>query len=130
MTSIGKPGELSKELYLKADRFIVGSREHEKNYFDHSGARPLVELVAEGKTTWEKISELGDLVVGRAPGRQSPREITIFKESQGGFGDMAFAQWVYEEAVRKKLGDLAWMVHTVRGIGYRLLERKEEEASA
>ncbi|HEX2384936.1 MAG TPA: ornithine cyclodeaminase family protein [Candidatus Binatia bacterium] len=104
VTSIGKPGELGKELYLRADRFIVGAREHEKNYFDHSGARPLVELVAEGKTTWEKIPELGDLVVGRASGRKTPKEITIFKESQGGFGDMAFAQWIYEEAVRRKLG--------------------------
>jgi ornithine cyclodeaminase/alanine dehydrogenase-like protein (mu-crystallin family) len=104
LTSIGKPGELSKELYFKADRFIVGSREHEKNYFDQSGPRPIVELVAEGKTAWEKIPELGDLIVGRAAGRKSPEEITIFKESQGGFGDMAFAQWVYQEAVRNKLG--------------------------
>jgi alanine dehydrogenase len=104
LTSIGKPGELSKEMYLKADRFIVGAREHEKNYFDHSGPRPIVELVAEGKTSWEKVPELGDLIVGRASGRKSPQEITIFKESQGGFGDMAFAKWAYEEAVRKKLG--------------------------
>jgi DNA-binding response OmpR family regulator len=36
---------------------------------------------------------------------------------------------VHITAVRKKLGDCAWMVHTVRGIGYRLLERKEEEAA-
>lgn len=34
---------------------------------------------------------------------------------------------VHITAVRKKLGDLAWMIHTVRGVGYRLLERKEEE---
>jgi DNA-binding response OmpR family regulator len=33
---------------------------------------------------------------------------------------------VHITAVRKKLGDLAWMVHTVRGVGYRLLERKDE----
>jgi len=37
---------------------------------------------------------------------------------------------VHITAVRKKLGEYAWMVHTVRGVGYRLLERKEEEASA
>jgi ornithine cyclodeaminase/alanine dehydrogenase-like protein (mu-crystallin family) len=104
LSSIGKPGELGKDLYLKADRFIVGAREHEKNYFDQSGPRPIVELVAEGKSSWETIPELGDLVVGRAVGRKNPQEITIFKESQGGFGDMAFAQWVYEEAVRRKLG--------------------------
>jgi DNA-binding response OmpR family regulator len=37
---------------------------------------------------------------------------------------------VHITAVRKKLGESAWMIHTVRGVGYRLLERKEEEATA
>jgi two-component system phosphate regulon response regulator PhoB len=36
---------------------------------------------------------------------------------------------VHITAVRKKLADAAWMVHTVRGVGYRLLERKEDEAA-
>ena len=36
---------------------------------------------------------------------------------------------VHITAVRKKLGEFSWMVHTVRGVGYRLLERKEEEAT-
>jgi two-component system phosphate regulon response regulator PhoB len=36
---------------------------------------------------------------------------------------------VHITAVRKKLADAAWMVHTVRGVGYRLLERKEETAN-
>ncbi|MCL2647449.1 MAG: response regulator [Phycisphaerales bacterium] len=33
---------------------------------------------------------------------------------------------VHITAVRKKLGEFAWMVHTVRGVGYRLLEKKED----
>ncbi len=37
---------------------------------------------------------------------------------------------VHITAVRKKLGEFAWMIHTVRSVGYRLLERKEEEANA
>ena len=36
---------------------------------------------------------------------------------------------VHITAVRKKLAEAAWMIHTVRGVGYRLLERKEEEAA-
>ena len=35
---------------------------------------------------------------------------------------------VHITAVRKKLGELSWVVHTVRGVGYRLLEHKEETA--
>ena len=36
---------------------------------------------------------------------------------------------VHITAVRKKLGEASWMIHTVRGVGYRLLERREEEAA-
>ena len=36
---------------------------------------------------------------------------------------------VHITAVRKKLGDQAWMVFTVRGVGYRLIEKKEEETA-
>lgn len=104
LSSMGKPAEIGRDVYLKAGRVVVGSREHEKNYYDRSGPLPLVELTSEGKMSWEKIPELGDLVAGRAAGRISAAEITIFKESQGGFGDMAFAKYIYEEAVKRGLG--------------------------
>lgn len=104
ISTMGKPGEIGKDVYLTAGRIVVGSREHERNYYDRAGALPLVELIAEGKFSWEKIPELGDVVWGRAAGRKSAEEINIFKESQGGFGDVAFTKWIYEEAVRRKLG--------------------------
>jgi len=104
ISSMGKPAELSHAVYLKADRVVVGSREHEQNYWDRSAPLPLAELAADGRLPWGKIPELGDLVTGRAIGRESAQELTIFKESQGGFGDMAFAAWIYEEALRRRLG--------------------------
>ena len=104
ISSMGKPSELGQDIFLKADRIVVGSREHERNYFDRSAPHPLIELGGEGKLPWEKIPELGDVGCGRAAGRKSPKEITVFKESQGGFGDVAFATWVYEEARRRRLG--------------------------
>ncbi len=33
---------------------------------------------------------------------------------------------VHITAIRKKLGDASWLVHTVRGVGYRLQESKDE----
>ena len=33
---------------------------------------------------------------------------------------------VHITAVRKKLGDFAWMIHTVRGVGYRVLEKQDD----
>ena len=101
---MGKPTELSRGLHLKANRIVVGSQEQERNYGDRSAALPLVELTAEGKLSWSRIPELGELVTGQASGRTSRDEINIFRESQGGYGDMAFAAWLYDEAKRRGLG--------------------------
>ena len=104
VSSMGKPTELSRGLHLKANRIVVGSQEQERNYGDRSAALPLVELTAEGKLSWSRIPELGELVTGRVCGRDNREEINIFRESQGGYGDIAFATWIYEEALRKGLG--------------------------
>ena len=104
VSSMGKPTELGRGLHLKARRIVVGSQEQERDYNDRSVALPLVELTAEGKLSWSRIAELGELVTGLAPGRESRDEINIFRESQGGYGDMAFAAWLYEEAVKRGMG--------------------------
>src|SRR5262245_60633022 len=104
VSSMGKPTELSRGLHLKASRIVVGCQEQERNYQDKSAALPLVELTAQGKLSWSRIPELGELVTGRAIGRANREEINIFRESQGGYGDMAFAAWLYEEAVKRGLG--------------------------
>jgi len=104
VSSMGKPTELSRGLHLKANLIVVGSQEQERNYSDRSAALPLVELTAEGKLSWSRVPELGELVTGQVPGRTSRDEINIFRESQGGYGDVAFATWLYEEAVRRGLG--------------------------
>jgi ornithine cyclodeaminase/alanine dehydrogenase-like protein (mu-crystallin family) len=104
ISSMGRPPELAPGVFQRADRIVVGSRLHERNYHDRSMALPLLQLVDEGKLTWEKVPELGDLVTGRCSGRDCLDDITVFRESQGGFGDVAFAAWVYEEALKKGLG--------------------------
>jgi len=104
VSSMGKPTELSRGLHLKANRIVVGCQEQERNYQDKSAALPLVELTAQGKLSWSRIPELGELVTGRAIGRANREEINIFRESQGGYGDMAFAAWLYAEAVKRGLG--------------------------
>jgi len=104
VSSMGKPTELSRDLHLKAARTVVGSQEQEREYSDKSAALPLVELVTEGKLSWSRVPELGELVSGQAVGRASREEINVFRESQGGYGDMAFAAWLYDEAVKRGLG--------------------------
>jgi len=104
VSSMGKPTEIGRALHLKAARTVVGSQEQEREYSDKSAALPLVELVTEGKLSWSRVAELGDVITGNAVGRASRDEINIFRESQGGYGDMAFAAWLYDEAVKRGLG--------------------------
>ncbi len=58
---------------MKANRIVVGSQEQERNYGDRSAALPLVELTAEGKLSWSRIAELGEIVTGQALGPNKPR---------------------------------------------------------
>jgi len=104
VSSMGKPTEIGRALHLKAARTVVGSQEQEREYSDKSAALPLVELVTEGKLSWSRVPELGDVIAGHAVGRASRDEINIFRESQGGYGDIAFAAWLYDEAVKRGLG--------------------------
>jgi ornithine cyclodeaminase len=101
---MGKPTEMSRELHLRAARTVVGSQEQEREYPDKAASLPLVDLVTEGKLSWSRIPELGDVITGHAVGRAHRDEINIFRESQGGYGDMAFAAWLYDEAKRRGLG--------------------------
>ena len=104
VSSMGKPTEISRGLLQQANRIVAESREQERNYHDRSAPIPLLALISEGKLSWSDVHELGDLVTGRLSGRDNRQEINVFRESQGGFGDAAFAAWVYEQAVLRGLG--------------------------
>jgi len=61
-------------------------------------------LVAAGKLEWSAIRELGDLVTGKAKGRTSPSELTLFKSLGIALEDVAFAELVYERALATGVG--------------------------
>ncbi|MEA2937019.1 MAG: hypothetical protein QOC56_523 [Alphaproteobacteria bacterium] len=59
----------------------------------------LFEPVEKGITSWDRIADLGELVAGKASGRQSPHEITVFKQnSDQGVGFMALAKLAHDKA--------------------------------
>jgi ornithine cyclodeaminase/alanine dehydrogenase len=64
----------------------------------------LAAAVAEGILKWENVLEFADIVGGKAPGRESREEITLF-ESQGlSVWDIATAARVHELALQRGLG--------------------------
>lgn len=104
VSSMGPIAETPADAFLKADRIVVTSVEHEQNYFVRTPPLPLVELTEAKRFAWEDIAELGNIIEQRQAGRQTPEDVTIFHESQGGIGDIAFAAWADLEARRLGLG--------------------------
>src|SRR5712691_5360748 len=62
------------------------------------------ELVAAGKLAWSDVRELGELVTGKAKGRTSPSDLTLFKSLGIALEDMAFGELVYQRAIAQKVG--------------------------
>jgi ornithine cyclodeaminase/alanine dehydrogenase-like protein (mu-crystallin family) len=65
----------------------------------------LFEPVQSGITAWDKIADLGEVVCGKAHGRRSPDEITVFKQnSDQGVGFMALAKLAHDKARAASVG--------------------------
>ena len=67
----------------------------------------LHHALAAGPATLADVhAELGDLVIGRKPGRTSPEEITVFDSTGTAILDAASAVAIYERAVAANIGSL------------------------
>lgn len=62
------------------------------------------DLVGDGRLRWDAVHELGDLVTGSAPGRKSPKDVTLFKSLGVALEDIAFAEMIYQRALQKGTG--------------------------
>jgi ornithine cyclodeaminase/alanine dehydrogenase-like protein (mu-crystallin family) len=62
------------------------------------------ELAAAGKLQWSDIRELGEIVTGKARGRTSWSDLTLFKSLGIALEDMAFGELVYQRALAAGVG--------------------------
>jgi ornithine cyclodeaminase/alanine dehydrogenase-like protein (mu-crystallin family) len=99
----GRPNEFDDEVYLRAKSIIVTCKDHELGYYDKELDKPLLRLVSQGKIDWNEVVELGQIVDDQITEPDS-NDIYVLRESQGGYSDVALAAWVYQEAVKQKLG--------------------------
>ena len=56
------------------------------------------DLAAEGGLNWDDVLDLGDLVTGKAAGRTSPAQVTLFKSLGVALEDVALAEFLYRRA--------------------------------
>jgi len=61
-------------------------------------------LAQQGRVSWNGVAEFGDLLAGKVAVPDLSNCIVVFRDSQGGYGDLALAAWTYEEARSRGLG--------------------------
>ena len=101
---IGRPNEFDDEVYLRANLICVTSKTHELDYYDRKLDQPLIRLSQGGAIAWDSVAELGDFMSRKVAVPDLSRSLIVFRDSQGGYGDLALAAWTYGEARRKGLG--------------------------
>jgi len=84
--------EIDAETIARSTRIVVESEDAARH---ESG--DLLAAERAGTDPWHKLATLGDLCVGRAPGRQSATEILIFESLGLALEDVAIAAKVYEK---------------------------------
>ena len=56
-------------------------------------------VLAGGRVDWDNVQQLGDVLTGRAPGRQATSDIILFKSVGVGLEDVALAGLAYRRAL-------------------------------
>jgi ornithine cyclodeaminase/alanine dehydrogenase-like protein (mu-crystallin family) len=101
---VGRPNEFDDDVFLRASVICVTSKTHELGYYDTKLDQPLIRLCQRGAISWDSVIEFADIISGRSTVPESSNGIIVFRDSQGGYGDLALAAWTYEEALRQGLG--------------------------
>jgi ornithine cyclodeaminase/alanine dehydrogenase-like protein (mu-crystallin family) len=96
VSSVGSGGEVDPETVTTASVFVE-SRQSATQPFP-AGARELSGLRPDA------VTELGEVLLGKHPGRTSDTEITLYKSTGHASEDLAAAATVYDAAVARGVG--------------------------
>jgi alanine dehydrogenase len=91
--------ELDAAAVGRASKIVVDSIEQSK-----MEAGDLIQAFGEDQSRWNAVQELSEIVAGKAPGRSSADQITLFKSNGIATWDLAAAVRVYEMAVASDMG--------------------------
>ncbi len=64
----------------------------------------MMEYIDEGLMTWDDVTNIGDIIAGKAPGRTSHDEQIIFAMGGMPVSDVAWGTEIYHKAVEMGLG--------------------------
>jgi ornithine cyclodeaminase/alanine dehydrogenase-like protein (mu-crystallin family) len=91
--------ELDAEAVERCDAIVVDSRAQSKL---ESG--DLIHVFGEDSVRWHGVRELAEIAVGKAAGRTSPNQITLFKSNGIATEDIVVAGRIFEIARERGMG--------------------------
>ncbi|MDP2646012.1 MAG: ornithine cyclodeaminase family protein [Desulfobacterales bacterium] len=95
---VNRSDEVDQKTFLKSDRIAISDR---ATLLDNKQGE-LLNLIHDGKISWENVVELKDLIAGRARGRVNDRQVVYFKNNTGMGIQFAAAGKIVLAAARKK----------------------------
>jgi ornithine cyclodeaminase/alanine dehydrogenase-like protein (mu-crystallin family) len=91
--------ELDAEAIRRCDLIVADSREQSKI---ESG--DLIQMYGDDKRRWTNVIEFAEIVSGKAPGRITDEQITLFKSNGIATEDIVVAGRIYEIAIERGMG--------------------------
>jgi len=91
--------ELDGTAVRRCDIIAADSREQSK-----IEAGDLIQMYGDDKRRWDSVTELFEIVAGKAPGRSNPEQITLFKSNGIATEDIVVAGRIYEVARERGMG--------------------------
>lgn len=91
--------EIDDDAIIRCNKIVVESRE--AALFE---AGDLIIPIKKGLLNENSIIEIGEILTGKKKGRENADEITLFKSVGLAIEDLAIANYLYNEAIRKNIG--------------------------
>lgn len=98
--AVGSYQEEEFEVVSNSDRIVVDGIEHVL----HRETPVIALMISQGRIKRERISELGAIICGQAPGRSDPEQRIFFSPIGMAVEDVCLCHRVYKLAVEKGLG--------------------------
>ena len=98
---VHRRSEADDTTMVRADRIVLTSRET----LLHNDQREFLDLIDAGRIGWDKVSDLGDVLVGRVPGRENDAQLIYYKANSGmGIQFAAACALIYQVCKERGLG--------------------------
>lgn len=92
--------EIDSEVLTRAAVIAVDSVEQAR-----LEAGDLIIGMDERNLSWDRVTQLGDVLAGNSDGRSNPQDITVFESLGIAVEDVAAARYVYDRALTERCGE-------------------------